>query len=361
MLEQTADIDRRTAAVAARDTPSRVDGSGERLTDLFARLPRQHHTKLAAMSPDRHSFAVQLDLTGPAGHGRREYCQLDAETFLVIVDSISDRPRHSTFEGDDLVALHLRLSGTLRLLGPAHDVSLTIAPDTLLVLRLGTGIALQEQIRGGDRDRSITLHIRPARLEALARRLGIAIPARLAFALGGPAGPVAHLIRPLDARLLLVAHGLLNNRHRDGLRLLQAEAKALELLCGVLDPATQAVPCTVAPGDTDLRRLDMARRIVTTQYTPPPRIATIARQVGMSETKLKAAFKARFGMTIHDMGIEARMRHALELLRGRRLPVCRVAQAVGYGHQTSFASAFKKHFGCAPRAARRDGTPSAPG
>lgn len=98
----------------------------------------------------------------------------------------------------------------------------------------------------------------------------------------------------------------------------------------------------------------MARHIVITQHSPPPLISEIARRVGMSETKLKRTFKVRFGTTIFDMGLDARMRHALELLRCKHMPVSRVALSVGYSHQTSFASAFKKHFGFLPRAARQD-------
>jgi transcriptional regulator GlxA family with amidase domain len=44
------------------------------------------------------------------------------------------------------------------------------------------------------------------------------------------------------------------------------------------------------------------------------------------------------------MSLDARMRHALELLRCKHMPVSRVAVAVGYSHQTSFASAFNKQF-----------------
>ena len=46
------------------------------------------------------------------------------------------------------------------------------------------------------------------------------------------------------------------------------------------------------------------------------------------------------------------MQHALALLRENQLPVARVAEAVGYSHQTSFATAFRRHFGLSPKDAR---------
>lgn len=46
------------------------------------------------------------------------------------------------------------------------------------------------------------------------------------------------------------------------------------------------------------------------------------------------------------------MQHALTLLRERRLAVVRIAESVGYSHQTSFATAFRRHFGMRPRDVR---------
>jgi AraC-like DNA-binding protein len=41
------------------------------------------------------------------------------------------------------------------------------------------------------------------------------------------------------------------------------------------------------------------------------------------------------------------------LLRDKQKQVARVAEAVGYGHQTSFATAFRRHFGMRPKDVRR--------
>ena len=87
--------------------------------------------------------------------------------------------------------------------------------------------------------------------------------------------------------------------------------------------------------------------------------STLARRVGMSESKLKRAFKERFGTTVFEYGLECRMRHALELLRADSVSICQVAESVGYQHQTSFTAAFRDHFGFLPSEARaRGGTRS---
>jgi AraC-like DNA-binding protein len=42
------------------------------------------------------------------------------------------------------------------------------------------------------------------------------------------------------------------------------------------------------------------------------------------------------------------MQHALMLLRDRQWSVDKVSDAVGYSHSTSFATAFRRHFGMRP-------------
>lgn len=59
-------------------------------------------------------------------------------------------------------------------------------------------------------------------------------------------------------------------------------------------------------------------------------------------------------VTIFEYALERRMKHALELLRCKHEPVGQVAYAVGYRHQTSFASAFHEYFGFLPVGPRTD-------
>jgi len=77
--------------------------------------------------------------------------------------------------------------------------------------------------------------------------------------------------------------------------------------------------------ESESRQLDVARRMLATQLSTPLRIGDIARAIGMSDSKLKRTFKARFGVTVFDYGLECRMRHALELLRCKRMSVGQVA------------------------------------
>lgn len=110
-----------------------------------------------------------------------------------------------------------------------------------------------------------------------------------------------------------------------------------EVLALALAQEEESAHAVVSESET--RQLDVARRMLAENLRAPLRICDIARAIGMSESKLKRTFKARFGATVFDYGLECRMRHALELLRCKRMAVGQVTYLVGYRHQTSFASA----------------------
>jgi transcriptional regulator GlxA family with amidase domain len=70
----------------------------------------------------------------------------------------------------------------------------------------------------------------------------------------------------------------------------------------------------------------------------------------MNENSLKRGFKAVFGETVLDFSIRCRMQFALMLLRIQRLPVARVAEAVGTAAKAHFPLlSAGRHFGIRPK------------
>jgi AraC-like DNA-binding protein len=107
--------------------------------------------------------------------------------------------------------------------------------------------------------------------------------------------------------------------------------------------------------DLDLAHAAQAR--LDRDYRRPPSFATLAREVGTSQNKLKAVFKQAFGVTMADYCLERRMREAQQLLLEAALTIAQVAERVGYEHQSSFTAAFRGHVGLSPREYRRHRAP----
>jgi len=324
--------------------------------NLFSDLRRLNRGEIIAEHPERHLQGTRLLVDRSHGDGFWEFYRLDHDLYVVAVDGIYDVTHVETVPGEGLVEFCVRLTGVLELSLPGSAGTVRVAGPRLLIWYQPPGVTVIESLKPKVRDTGISLYCKPSFLAELARRNGVAHWPLLEEIQNHPPSMPFHRQFDLSATLLYVAKSLLECPYRRGLRVLHAEAKALELLCEVLSHAQepQGTPAAPPASEGECRRLDAARHLLMTQLSTPPHLAEIARTVGMSESKLKRTFKARFGATVFDYGLECRMRHALELLRCRRMSVGQVAYAVGYRHQTSFTAAFSQFFGFLPSKARTE-------
>jgi AraC-like DNA-binding protein len=162
-----------------------------------------------------------------------------------------------------------------------------------------------------------------------------------------------YMRRPLTASMFELASKLVDNPYEGHLRLVYIEAVTLELLCAAVQGFSSLAGMPEEEyNERDLRCLHVARDLLMRQFSPAPTIRNAARAAGMNETALKHGFKAVFGETLFEFSVRCRMQHAHKLLRERSMPVARIAESVGYSHQTSFATAFRRHFGMSPRDVR---------
>jgi AraC-like DNA-binding protein len=151
-----------------------------------------------------------------------------------------------------------------------------------------------------------------------------------------------------------LAEKLVKNPHSGILGLVYTECVATELVCSAIAGFDSLNGMAVEHySRNELKCLARARQHLMTQLTPAPTIRQVARIAGMNETTLKRSFKAVYGETVSDFSVRCRMQHALTLLRDQHVSVKRVADACGYRHQTSFATAFGRHFGLRPSDLRK--------
>ena len=98
-----------------------------------------------------------------------------------------------------------------------------------------------------------------------------------------------------------------------------------------------------------VKRVYQAREILEQDLVNPPSLGDLATTVGTNSKRLSRDFQVLFGMPVFAWLREQRLKRAQELLSTTRLPVERVAEAVGYGGGANFATAFKRRFHITPR------------
>jgi AraC-like DNA-binding protein len=85
-------------------------------------------------------------------------------------------------------------------------------------------------------------------------------------------------------------------------------------------------------------------------------LASLAKQIGTSRTKLAALFQSKLNTTVFDWLREQRMLLADSLLQQSNLQIQQIAYAVGYDNPANFATTYRQHFQRSPSSRRKNGT-----
>jgi AraC-like DNA-binding protein len=101
--------------------------------------------------------------------------------------------------------------------------------------------------------------------------------------------------------------------------------------------------------ERDRRRVFYAKYLIDKAvFQKFPSISSIAKQVGTSETKVKADFKSLMGKSMLQYYIQQQMMYATEMIKQDNLSIKVISQSLGYSSPSKFTEAFKKYYGFLP-------------
>ena len=150
----------------------------------------------------------------------------------------------------------------------------------------------------------------------------------------------------------MAIHQIINCPYRSSLKRLFLEGKVLELISYSLAQSVSSTDTMQKKSELrpdDIERALQARNILISNLEEPPSLLALAKQVGTNKTTLNKGFRQTFGTSVFDYLRIRRLEKARELLDSKKVNVCEAAFHVGYTHQSSFARAFKNHFGTIPK------------
>lgn len=126
--------------------------------------------------------------------------------------------------------------------------------------------------------------------------------------------------------------------------------KCEELLCYVFALLMQrdAVPTGNMHID-DIKAIYAIKLQLQAHLNEPPNIAALARDVGMSEPKLRKLFKQTFGKGVFEYYQSTRMQEAARLLKEKHLTVSEVGYQLGFTNLGHFSRVFEQHIGMKPK------------
>lgn len=326
-----------------------IAGPRGSLVDAFRNLDQAPGLQRLIRHPRRDLIGARIRLRPEEGDGYWDLTQIGDNVFVIAASFAYKDPRVEFIPGDGLIQFFFNLSGDLTL-AVSRTEPLRFNRPSLLVYSHPPGIDMSEWTSASAKERFIAITLRSEYLIENFLNSVDEVPPQLRMLLEVVPGKIQYSQLPLTTQMFETATRMIDNPHEGVLALIHTEAHALELLCATVSSfGALANAPRQEFNERDLRRLHAARSYLMRHLAPAPTIRQVARAVGLNETSLKRGFKAVFGETIFDFSVRCRMQRALMLLRERRMPVKQVAESAGYRHQTSFATAFRRHFGFRPK------------
>ena len=106
------------------------------------------------------------------------------------------------------------------------------------------------------------------------------------------------------------------------------------------------------PGSLPGSRLRRVTEFIHEHLDRPITLAELGRLANMSPYHFARLFKRSTGMPPHRFVRCKRIERAASLLAGRELAIAQIAQVVGFGTASHFATVFRRTMGTTPRAYR---------
>jgi AraC-like DNA-binding protein len=287
--------------------------------------------------------------------GYRELVHLREGFDLVVGDVLHREDAEIAVEEQALLKFHYRLTGAGRI-GIEGSGEVDVEKQTTGLLLHSDGVTKHEYFLAGEREQSVTLICSPGFLAETLHDMDDSLPQVIVDYLSGKPADFYHVSMPLRADMAAAINALLHCELTGALRRMHAESRSLELLLlgvqALMDSDSGAERSDRGLTRHDLDCLQKARQILERDFIDPPTIAALGHDVGMNEAKLMRCFKQLFGQTIFDFAQHLRMVRAKELLETTDRSITEIAFDVGYEYSSNFATAFKRHYGITPKAAR---------
>lgn len=153
-------------------------------------------------------------------------------------------------------------------------------------------------------------------------------------------------VLPVPPQLLAVARALFDSAmvENDDLAF---EARALDIINASINAMRSIQPATTIP-PRDRRPLQRARDLMIAELSYPWALDGLAREIGLTQKRLKTGFKAMYGYSVYAFLQEQRLLEARRSIESGEFTVTQAAMNVGYGNPSHFSQLFLRRFGVQP-------------
>ena len=110
----------------------------------------------------------------------------------------------------------------------------------------------------------------------------------------------------------------------------------------------------------DIERLNVARKIIETDFKSHYTIEQLAQKVGLGGSKFKSGFRQLFNVSPYKLLTEIRIEKAKDILECKEYAVKCIAGKVGFSDVSTFIKSFKRITGISPSEWRKSAKTKVP-
>ncbi len=157
--------------------------------------------------------------------------------------------------------------------------------------------------------------------------------------------------KPLSPREQVVLNEIFDNNMHHSLEKLYSKGKIYELLSLYFNISedTDTEKCPFLNDEKNVQKIKQAKELIIQRMAEPPTLTELAKEIGLSLSKLKDGFKQIYGDTVFNFLFDYKMDYARKMLASKEYNVSEVSELVGYSTSSHFIAAFKKKFGTTPK------------
>jgi AraC-like DNA-binding protein len=304
---------------------------------------------------DDRGIVVRSELDGYSFY--QDLIQFDPDA-MAFTGSSTPRPlpyvghHHQTIEGGDWLHFCLRVGGrgVERIAGYA-DVD---QPSrSCMVTRYPSGTKIERISTPDDGWRTACLWLRPQAVLRFLETTVSRVPAHLSFLVDPMSSDVPrHFCLPLGGRMVFAMNEILACPFTGGARRAFVRSRYLEILALIYSSAVEGpkngegIGVTLSAGTTEA--VTRAAALLATRVDRLGSLAEIAREVGLSRTRLTQSFRTLMGTSVEAYWQQCRMDRARDLLCREGVAVTDVARMLGYSESAAFSRAFTRAFEMSP-------------
>ena len=159
----------------------------------------------------------------------------------------------------------------------------------------------------------------------------------------------------LRSRFASITTDILRHEVDTPLQIAYMKSRCTQLLCLALEDLIDPIDSDGLPAlsSADMQRIMTAKHHIDEFFLDTPTVKDIAAVAGLNRNSLFYGFKKKFGVNVSEYIHTRKLEHAKMLIEHSDQNLLDIAEQTGFRHQSSFITAFRKHFGVTPGKLRR--------